>query len=81
LEETAAYQIAIIMIRTIITADRNNLILTLPDDFLGKQIEVIAFVIEEAIQKPRGKVPFTVLDVPDELKMKYRFSRDEANER
>jgi hypothetical protein len=81
LEETAAYQIAIIMIRTIITADRNNLILTLPDDFLGKQIEVIAFVIEEAIQKPRGKVPFTVLDVPDELKMNYRFSRDEANER
>ena len=69
------------MIRTIITADRNNLILTLPDDFLGKQIEVIAFVIEEAIQKPRGKVPFTVLDVPEALKMNYRFSRDEANER
>jgi hypothetical protein len=33
------------MIRTIITADRTNFMLTLPDDFLGKQIEVIAFGI------------------------------------
>lgn len=69
------------MIRTIITAEGNHLTLTLPDSFLGKQIEVIAFVIEEAIQKSRKKVSFTVLDVPDELKVNYRFNRDEANER
>ncbi len=74
------------MIRTILTADRNDLTLLLPDDFLGKQIEVIAFVIEEAFQKSRKqktkkKVSFTVLDVPDELKISYRFNRDEANER
>jgi hypothetical protein len=69
------------MIRTIVTADRNNLMLTLPDDFLGKQIEVIAFVIEEAVQKAEKKVSFTVLEVSDELKINYRFNRDEANER
>lgn len=69
------------MIRTIITAEGNNLTLSLPDNFLGKQIEVIAFVIEEATQKPNKKVSFTVLDVPNELKVNYRFNRDEANER
>jgi hypothetical protein len=69
------------MIRTIITADRTNFMLTLPDDFLGKQIEVIAFVIEEAAQTPKERVSFTVLDVPEALKTNYRFSRDEANER
>ncbi len=69
------------MIRTIITASRNNLTLMLPDDFLGKQIEIIAFVIEEAIQKSEKKVSFTVLEVPEEVKTNYRFNRDEANER
>ncbi|MBK8705375.1 MAG: hypothetical protein IPN33_18595 [Saprospiraceae bacterium] len=43
------------MIRTILTADRNNLMLTLPDDFLGKQIEIIAFVIEEVAKKPQKR--------------------------
>ena len=70
-----------IMIRTIVTVDRNNLMITLPDDFLGKQIEVIAFIIEEAAQTPKAKPSFTVLDVPEALKTSYRFSRDEANER
>ncbi|MEZ4985460.1 MAG: hypothetical protein R2795_10550 [Saprospiraceae bacterium] len=69
------------MIRTIITAEGNNLTLTLPDNFLGKQVEIIAFVIEEAIQKSVNKVSFTILDVPEELKANYKFDRDEANER
>lgn len=69
------------MIRTIVTAKGNDLTLSLPDDFLGKQIEVIAFVIEETIQKSEKEVSFTVLDAPDELKVNYRFNRDEANER
>jgi len=70
------------MIRTIITVEDNKLTLTLPDHFLGKEIEVIAFVIEEATQKSeKKKVSFTVLDVPDELQKNYRFNKDEANER
>lgn len=69
------------MIRTILTADHNKLMLTLPDDFLGKQIEVIAFVIEEVAKKSPKMVSFTVLNVAEELKINYRFNRDEANER
>ncbi len=69
------------MIRTIVTADKNNLTLMLPDDFLGKQVEILAFVIDEVAQPSRKKVSFTVLNVPEELKKSYRFNRDEANER
>lgn len=69
------------MIRTIVTAEGKHLMLTLPDDFLGKRVEVIAFVIEETIQEVVKKASFTVLEVSDELKASYRFNRDEANER
>ena len=69
------------MIRTIITVEVNKLTLSLPDNFLGKQIEVIAFVLEEAVQKSKKNMSFTVLDVPNEIKENYRFNRDEANER
>ncbi|WP_421949492.1 hypothetical protein [Phaeodactylibacter xiamenensis] len=69
------------MIRTIVTAQGNQLTLTLPDDFLGKEIEVIAFVIDEAIQKSEKEVSFTVLNVTNEQKFNYRFNRDQANER
>ena len=69
------------MIRTIVTAEENHLTLTLPDNFLGKQIEVIAFVVDEVDSKPKKEVSFTVLNVSDDLKADYRFNRDEANER
>lgn len=35
------------MIRTILKADQNSLTLTLPDDLVGKLIEVIAFEIKD----------------------------------
>jgi len=35
------------MIRTILKSDQNNLILTLPDELVGKMIEIIAFEIKE----------------------------------
>lgn len=69
------------MIRTIVVANHANLTLTLPDDFIGKQVEIIAFVIEEAMQKQSKKRSFTVLNIPNELMVNYRFNRDEANER
>jgi hypothetical protein len=35
------------MIRTIVKSNENNLTLTLPDDMVGKLIEVIAFEIKD----------------------------------
>lgn len=69
------------MIRTIVVPNNNSFTLLLPDDFLGKQIEVIAFVVEDAIQRSKKKVSFTVLDVTEDMRKNYRFNRDEANER
>jgi len=39
------------MIRTILKSDKNSLTLELPDDLVGKTIEVIAFSIEDAKEK------------------------------
>lgn len=69
------------MIRTIVTPEEQRLTLMLPENFLGKQIEVIAFIVEEAIVKSKKKVNFTILDIPEEYKTTYKFNREEANER
>jgi hypothetical protein len=41
------------MIRTILKSNENNLILTLPDELVGKLIEVIAFEINDEVQEPK----------------------------
>ena len=69
------------MIRTIVTIDKNNFPLFLPDDFLGKQIEVIAFVIEETktkITKLKKNKTFSAIQLDTRG---YKFNRDDANER
>lgn len=36
------------MIRTVIKAENQNITINLPENFVGKQVEVIAFTVEEA---------------------------------
>ena len=40
------------MIRTVVTPDQQNISILLPKNFIGKQVEVIAFTIDEAIKEP-----------------------------
>jgi len=41
------------MLRTIITPQNNTFLLTLPDDLVGRKVEVIAFALdEEPVQQP-----------------------------
>jgi len=40
------------MMRTILKSDQKNLTITLPDNLVGKQIEVIIFEIDEKKLKP-----------------------------
>ncbi len=69
------------MLRTIITAEKNNLILSIPDDFIGKQIEVIAFVLEDAqAQKITLNNTKTFSSIQLDTR-EFKFNRDEANER
>lgn len=71
------------MIRTRVTpqTDTLNISLKIPKDYVGKEMEVIVFTREEGIKDVSAKkkqVTFTVLHVEDK---KYKFNRDEANER
>ncbi len=70
------------MIRKLITADSEVLTLSLPADFMGKQIEVIAFVVDDIVEEVKKKVTkkrkFTVVKVADR---DYKFNRDELYDR
>jgi len=67
------------MIRTIITADGNDLTLKLPDNFLGKEVEIIAFVIEDTQMETTNSLKeFSVIELDTR---NFKFDREEANER
>jgi hypothetical protein len=68
------------MVRETIVPDKNEIKISLPDNFVGKQVEFIAFINEEIepVNKDKSKRPFAVVNV----KVKdYKFNREEANER
>jgi hypothetical protein len=68
------------MVRTILTAEKQTLSFLVPANYIGKQVEVIAFTIDEPIKdtKERKKRIFTTIksNVTD-----FKFNRDELNER
>jgi hypothetical protein len=47
------------MIRTVIKPNKQNVSIRLPEEFIGKQVEVIAFTVDEAIND------LVVQDKPD----------------
>ena len=69
------------MIRTVVKTNNNTLTLSIPDKYIGRELEVIAFTKDEGIEENmtiEKKVSFTVLHT--DIK-NYKFDRDEANER
>jgi hypothetical protein len=69
------------MIRTIVKTNNNTLSFSIPDKYIGKELEVIAFAKDEGFDEvlnSKKKVSFTVLHT--DIK-NYKFNRDEANER
>jgi hypothetical protein len=78
----------VIMIRTILKSNKNSLTLELPDDLVGKMIEVIAFSVEDVkvIAKDTTPKEARVAALKDKLKKfafnsgGYKFDRDEAND-
>lgn len=39
------------MIRTVVTPEKSNISIRLPESFVGKKVEVIAFTIEETLDE------------------------------
>jgi hypothetical protein len=69
------------MIRTVVTADKNTIILPLPDNYIGRQLEIIAFAIDEPeklTKRASAKEVFKALKFDTRG---YKFNRDEANSR
>jgi hypothetical protein len=69
------------MIRTMITPNKQTISFDIPRDYIGKEIEVIAFAKEEGFllgQPARKKASFNMLHVNTK---DYKFDRDEANQR
>lgn len=76
------------MYRQIIIPENTKVFLQLPTEFVGKEVEVIAFAIDESLQLPKhndGKYSLenarkffdaNKIDMSD-----FKFNRDEANER
>ncbi len=70
------------MIRTVITPDKNLLSINIPDKYIGKKMEVIAFLVDE----PAEDVIYTAKRSKSFSAVKlntkgFKFNRDEANER
>jgi hypothetical protein len=67
------------MIREVIIPDKNKISVIVPDDYIGKPIEVIAFALDESSVKAEIIMPtFDALKIDT---LNFRFNRDEANER
>ena len=70
------------MIRTVLTADKNTLSLKIPDKYIGKLIEIIAFAVDEPgeniLTVEKIKKTWTALKLNTK---NFKFNRDEANER
>ena len=67
------------MIREVIIPDNNIVSVSVPDNYIGKSVEVIAFTLDEGNTTTESSLPtFDALKIDT---LNFRFNRDEANER
>lgn len=67
-------------IREIVIPENNKIELTIPDNFIGKKIEVLAFEVEEKQEVSRSRREKSFDAITLDLKG-FKFNREEANER
>ena len=70
------------MIHTVVIPKKNFLSFKIPDKYIGKKIEVIAFPVgetsEDVIYSAKRRKSFSAIKL---YTKGFKFSRDEANER
>lgn len=70
------------MIRTVVTPDKNLLSFNIPDKYIGKKMEVIAFAVDEpsddVIYTTKSNKSFSAIKLSTKG---FKFNRNEANER
>jgi len=68
------------MIRTIVRPDKTSISFDIPEKYIGKEIEVIAFEKSETVKEKSSKkktVSFKAVSIDTRG---YKFNREEANE-
>ncbi len=69
------------MVRTFITPEDQDILIRVPEDYIGKQVEVIAFTLDEDRDETKAfkkRPSFIALKLNT---IGYKFNRNEANER
>jgi hypothetical protein len=70
------------MIRTILTPEKNFLSFNIPDKYIGKKMEIIAFAVDDltddVIYTAKNHKSFSAVKLNTR---NYKFNRDQANER
>lgn len=71
------------MVRTTVIPENRTVMVSLsvPENYIGKELEVIAFTKNEGTEKKeiiKKKVSFSAISIPTKG---FKFSRNEANER
>lgn len=67
------------MIRQVITAESNTIEVKLPLTYIGKQIEILIFSLDEIQEIPKtSNKTFTTIQIDTK---DFKFDREEANER
>lgn len=70
------------MIRTVVTPNKNRVSFNIPDKYIGKKMEVIAFAVDEStedvIYAAKSRKSFSAASINTKG---FKFDRKEANER
>ena len=69
------------MVRTLITPQKDEISIRLPENYVGKEVEIIVFTTDDGDEQRiinKKNIPFIVLPVKEK---DFKFNRDEANER
>jgi len=69
------------MVRTLLIPEKKTISFDVPEEYIGKQIEVIAFAQNEGIAKIQSTKKTTTFTVLHSDAKNYTFNREEANER
>lgn len=69
------------MIRKIVKVESGRISITVPKDYIGKVLEVIAFSKDEAVSEEEGKKKKATFNALSLDTIGFKYNREDANER
>jgi hypothetical protein len=69
------------MTRTVLVPETNEVIFPLPNEYVGKQVEMIAYIIQDTQTDLQKQKDISFTDFGLQMPENYKFDREEANAR